>query len=162
MKDGAWLIMWFGPDPWFDTVYEILQDVGLKGNALPAIWLKGQGQTNAPNYYMGNAYEMFFYARKGNGVLNKKGRSNIFDFRPVPPSHKIHPTERPVELIMDVLEVFGYKGSTVLVPFLGSGNTLLAANNMDMNAFGFELTEQYKNDFTLKVHDQMPGMFRSY
>ena len=162
MKEGSWMIMWFGPDPWFNTVYNIMQKAGLKGNALPAIWVKGQGQTNAPNYYMGNAYEMFFYARKGDGKLNVKGRGNIFDFRPVPPSHKIHPTERPVELIMDVLDCFGYKGSTVLVPFLGSGNTLLAANNKDMNAFGYELSETYRNEFVLKVHEQMPGMFRSY
>lgn len=162
MKNNSWMIMWFGPDPWFDTVYNIMKDVGLKGNALPAIWVKGQGQTMAPNYYMGNSYEMFFYARKGDTKLNTKGRSNIFDFRPVPPSHKIHPTERPVELISDILDVFGYKGSTVLVPFLGSGNTLLAANNKDMNAFGYELSTQYKNEFVVNVHDQMPGMFRSY
>ena len=63
---------------------------------------------------------------------------------------------------MDVLDCFGYKGSTVLVPFLGSGNTLLAANNKDMNAFGYELSETYRNEFVLKVHEQMPGMFRSY
>ena len=162
MKDGSWMIMWFGPDPWFNTVYKIMKDVGLQGNALPAVWLKGQGQTNAPNYYMGNSYEMFFYARKGNIQLNQKGRSNSFDFRPVPPSHKIHPTERPVELIQEVLDVFGYKGATVMIPFLGSGNTLLAANNKDMNGFGFELSEAYKNNFTVKVHDQIPGMFRSY
>ena len=65
-------------------------------------------------------------------------------------------------MIQEVLDVFGYKGATVMVPFLGSGNTLLAANNKDMNGFGFELSEEYKNNFTVKVHDQIPGMFRSY
>jgi len=162
MKNNSWLVMWFGPDPWFDTVYDILIKQGLRGNALPAIWLKGQGQTNAPNYYMGNAYEMFFYARKGDIKLNTKGRSNVFDFRPVPPSKKTHPTERPIELIEEILDIFGYKGSTVLVPFLGSGNTLLAANNKDMNCFGFELSSQYKDEFVIRVHEQRPGNFKSY
>jgi site-specific DNA-methyltransferase (adenine-specific) len=162
MKNNSWLIMWFGPDPWFQTIHNIMTDIGLKGNALPAIWTKGQGQTMAPNYYMGNAYEMFFYMRKGDIKLNQKGRSNIFNFKPVSPARKTHPTERPIEMMEEVLDVFGYKGSTVLVPFLGSGNTLLAANNKDMSGFGFELSSQYKDNFIIKVHEQRPGNFRSY
>lgn len=161
MKSNAWIITWFGPDPWFQKIYDLMREY-FKGNALPAIWTKGQGQTNAPNYYMGNAYEMFFYMRKGNAQLNTKGRSNIFDYKPVSPSQKNHPTERPIEMIQEVLSVFGFKGSTVLVPFLGSGNTLLAANNLDMSGFGFELSPQFKDRFIINVHEQMPGKFKSY
>ena len=156
--------MWFGPDPWFDTMYKTIQNVGFQGNALPGIWLKENmsGQTMHPDIYLGNAYEMFFYARKGHPKLNKPGRSNVFTFRPVPPTNKVHPTERPIEMIQEVLSTFGHEGMTVMSPFLGSGNTLLASVNNKMQAFGYDLSREYKTEFTLRVNVGKEGRYSSY
>jgi len=163
MKQDSWLLCWFGPDPWFSILWNIIKDEGLEGIGIPAIWFKGTGQTMQPNYYMANSYEMFFYARKGKPELNVKGRPNVFHFMPVPPSRKIHPTERPIEMISEILNVFGRLGSTVMIPFLGSGNTILAANNRKMNGFGFELSETYKNRFIEKVSGMnIIDSFKSY
>ena len=41
-------------------------------------------------------------------------------------------------------EYFRFKG----------GVTLLAANQLNMNAFGYELTEEYKNNFLLALEEQ--------
>ena len=65
-------------------------------------------------------------------------------------------------MITEVLHTFGIEGSRVLVPFLGSGNTLLAASNLQMSGFGFELTKEYKDSFIMKVNEGEPGMYNSY
>jgi DNA modification methylase len=105
-----------------------------------------------PSIRLANSYEMFFYCWKGQPALNKAGRSNDFHFSPVPPSQKTHPTERPIELMRELYETFAFAGSRVLIPFLGSGNGLIAAHQLGMSAVGFELSKAYRDSFLVKVH----------
>ena len=87
---------------------------------------------------------------------------NVFDYNEINPESKVHPTERPIELMMDILYTFCSEGSSVLVPFLGSGNTLLAAANMGMHSLGYDINESYRNSFILKVMKSEVGDFSSY
>jgi DNA modification methylase len=164
MSENSWLICWFAQDPWFSTIYTTAIKNGFRGSAIPAIWMKenSSGQSIKPSLALANCYEAFFYFRKGTPSISRQGRSNVFSFKPVAPSKKIHPTERPVELIQEVLQTFSWEGCRVMVPFLGSGNTLLAALNLNMSAFGFDLTEEYKNAFVLRVNSGTPGTYHSY
>jgi site-specific DNA-methyltransferase (adenine-specific) len=100
---------------------------------------------------------MFFYASKGSPVLAKEGRSNIFQFPPVSPGNKMHPTERPLEMISEVITTFAFEGSKVLVPFAGSGNTLIAAALNKMMPIGYDLTEEYRNSYVLKCEKYFGG-----
>ena len=149
---NSWLILWFSIRN-YSLCSEELRSAGFVHHPVPAIWKKGNspGQTNSQDSVLGNAYESFFWARKGSPKLHQKGRSNIFDYPVVPPQQKIHPTERPVFLITDILRTFGWPGMQVLCPFLGSGNTLLAAKELDMPCVGFELTENYRNAFVARL-----------
>ena len=97
---------------------------------------------------------MFFYAWKGRPALNKPGRSNNFQFPPVPPNQKTHPTERPVELMKEIYETFAFPGSRVLIPFLGSGNGLIAADQLNMAGLGYELSKGYRDSFLVKIHNK--------
>ena len=153
MNNHSWLIMWFGPEPWFDPMYQAIIKAGFKTRRLTAIWKKGTnpGQTYAQSMYLGSAFENFYYCRKGDANISKQGRSNIFDFDPVPPMQKIHPTERPVPLMEEILSTFTWEGSRVLVPFAGSGNTLLAADNVKMMPIGFDLSKDYKDGYVTRL-----------
>jgi site-specific DNA-methyltransferase (adenine-specific) len=164
MSENSWILCWFGQEPWFEVVYQSMCKAGFKGNRIPAVWLKEGmvGQTMNPATILANGYETFFYMRKGSPTISRQGRSNIFSFRPVAASKKIHPTERPVELIQEVLQTFAWEGCRVMIPFLGSGNTLLASSNMNMTAFGFDLSEEYKNGYIIRVNEDKPGSYKSY
>ncbi len=162
LRPGGWIINWFAPDPWFPYVSNTLTEVGFVGKAMPGIWAKGMGQSNRPDLYLGSTYEMFFYYRKGEARLNLPGRGNIFSFKSVPPSTKIHPTERPIEMIMEILRTFCDAGSIIMVPCLGSGNTLLAAHNLGMNSFGYEVEKSYRDSFIIRVNDGVVGDYKSY
>lgn len=164
MAPDSWIILWFGPEPWFDGVFQLLRKHNFEGLRMPGIWVKeGQtGQSKRPELHMANNYEMFFYARKGNARIQKQGRSNTFIYKPVPTRDKEHPTEKPIELYTDILEVFALPTQRLLVPFLGSGNTLLAAENLGIQGFGYEKSPDRKDGFTLKVFNNTPGNYRSY
>lgn len=162
LKDDGWLILWFAPEPWFSLMYNLAIAQGFKGNRIPAVWTKTVGQTNAPNYYMASAWEPFFYFRKGNPTLYKQGRTNVFEYPGVHPMAKVHPTERPIELMTDVLSVFAAPGSSIVVPFAGSGNTILAASNINCTAVGCDLSKVYRDAFVERVDKGEPGFYASY
>lgn len=162
LKQGGWLICWFGQDPWYEIVKQGLRDSGFNLATIPGAWIKNVGQTMNPALRMINTYELFFYASKGKGELATQGHYNTFQFKNVHPSRRVHPTERPVELIQELLTVFAHPGDTVLCPFLGSGNTILAAANLNMTCFGYDLSKPYKDGFTIRVFESQPGEYKSY
>ena len=163
LKPNGWLLWWFAPEPWFESIYDWITKTGFKTRRMPCIWRKVEapGQTMQPNIYLGNSYEMFYYARKGNAQINNIGRGNCFDFKPIAPANKIHPTEKPIEMYMNIYYTFVDYGSHILIPFLGSGNGILAASNIDMKALGFDLSKEYKNEYVLRVNDSIPPDYKS-
>ena len=168
LKKDSWLVLWHAFE-YQKQLYDICIEAGFKGRLVPGLWVKPTGQTNRPEMYMGSAAEPFLYLRKGNPILNKQGRSNVFEYRPVSPNSKRHDTERPIEMICDLLYTFVSHG-VVFVPFLGSGNTLLAASNVtdskfvngNLTAYGCDLGKGFKDSFTVAVSKGVLGDFNSY
>lgn len=56
---------------------------------------------------------------------------------------RLHPTEKPVELMRWCLSHVRPEPKTVFDPFMGSGSTLVAAKNMGLSVVGCELSEKY-------------------
>lgn len=148
----AWMICWFGPTH-FTLVKEALVKAKWSVNDIPGLWVKPSGQTAAPEFNLANCYEPFFICRKGSPVLAKRGRSNVFQFDPTPPSQKYHPTERPLALMRELLETFTLPSQVCLVPCLGSGVTLRACYLEGRLGWGFDLSKEYLDRFLLAVEE---------
>lgn len=148
LADNAWIVWWFGIQ-WYDVTLTCLLRAGFEVDIIPAIWSKinASGQTNRPELYLGRGYETFFIGRKGSPVMRERGARNVFDFQPVTSQKKIHSTEKPIELMNKLIEIFCYPGTIAIIPFLGSGVTLRALYQHDMTGFGFDLSEENKEEF---------------
>lgn len=66
-----------------------------------------------------------------------------------------HPTQKPVELIGKVMEVSDW-ADTFGDPFLGSGTTLIAAEQLGRTCYGMEIDPRYC-DVTVKRWEQLTG-----
>lgn len=55
----------------------------------------------------------------------------------------VHPATFPIALATRVINLFTHRGQLVLDPFVGSGTTLVAAQDLDRNAAGFDLQREY-------------------
>ncbi|PWT71749.1 MAG: hypothetical protein C5B59_17370 [Bacteroidetes bacterium] len=151
LRNNTFCVWWYAPD-WSAIVQETLEDVGFTVGSIPCIWYKGQsGQTSSPDTMLASSYEPFFLCRKGMPKLRKPGRSNVFDFAPLAPAKKIHPTERPVELMVELLRTFAWPGSVICSPFLGSGSILRAAYKEHMVGYGWDLDDTVKHRFLTRV-----------
>jgi ParB/RepB/Spo0J family partition protein len=153
--DHAWLIVWFAPEPWFEQVYNWIEDAGWKTTRMVGIWTKNNGQTNNPNVRLANAYEMFFYAWKGSPALAKPGSTNIFNYAPVPAQKKIHPTQRPIELMEDIYSTFAFEGSRILIPCAGSGSGIIAADKCRMSALATDINGAYKDSYIMELREYL-------
>lgn len=147
----SFAIWWFGSS-WHDPVRQMLEIAGFKVNEIPAIWYKGTvGQTASPDTMLGSSYEPFYVCRKGSPKMAKPGRSNVFAYSPVAPQKKIHPTERPLDMMVEILETFTYPGGVMVVPFLGSGVTIRAGFLTNQRGFGWDFNDVTKRRFVGEV-----------
>lgn len=58
-------------------------------------------------------------------------------------NEKIHPTQKPVELLEMLIRIFTDPGDVVIDPVAGSGSTLVAAENLGRKAHGFEIKKDF-------------------
>ena len=58
-------------------------------------------------------------------------------------SEKIHPTQKPVELLKTLIEIFTDEGDVVIDPCAGSGSSLIAAERLNRKGFGFEIKKEF-------------------
>lgn len=154
MSPHSWMIVWFAPEPWFEQMYTWITAAGFRTSRICGVWTKAGGQSLSPSTHLASSYEMFFIARKGDPCLVKQGRSNVFSFDPVPAQKKIHPTERPIELMKELFSTFCPPGTHFAVPFAGSGVSILAGHEVGMTGFGWDITKEYKDRYILKVHQE--------
>lgn len=148
------VIFWFGTE-WYDAVYSALTKNNFHVDPIPGVWIKPAGQTASPDTYLARCYETFFIAWKGKPPIRQRGRSNVFDYNPVPAAQKYHPTQRPLELMQELLVTFCYPGQVVLIPFLGSGATLRASYTTGNPALGWDLEGSYKDSFIAQVEKDL-------
>ena len=64
---------------------------------------------------------------------------------------KIHPTQKPVNLLKRLIEIFTDPGDVVIDPVAGSGATLRACMETGRNGYGFEIMR----DMCRKAQEQM-------
>ncbi|MBL7046225.1 MAG: hypothetical protein ISR95_01090 [Candidatus Marinimicrobia bacterium] len=54
-----------------------------------------------------------------------------------------HPTQKPLNILQDLIRCYSNPGDLILDPFAGSASTLIAAHNENRRALGFEIEESF-------------------
>ncbi len=164
LKDNAWLLCWYSIEDWHRETRTALELAGFLVCPMPAVWVHDSNYTATPAYRLGQRTENFFYARKGIPKLGKMGHGNTFTFRTAKKNERFHIAEKPIELYEEILKVFlgTRKGTTTISGFAGSGNFILAADNLEHNSIGFDLSKDFKNNYIAKVTAEAPGQYKTY
>ncbi|MEP0813636.1 MAG: site-specific DNA-methyltransferase [bacterium] len=107
-------------------------------------WLKTNPvPINSKRFYLSNAREVAIAAVKGsNPIFNAEYHNGLFTM-PIHREKRIHPTQKPLALMKQLIEIHTDPGDIVLDPFAGSATTLLASIQLDRRAIGCELNPEY-------------------
>lgn len=77
--------------------------------------------------------------------FNNNGKMifNCFDWPRDTENEKIHPTQKPVALLKQLIEIFTDPGDVVIDPVAGSGSTIVAAELTGRKGYGFEIKKDF-------------------
>lgn len=68
---------------------------------------------------------------------------------------RYHPTQKPSELVQELIEMFSTPTDTICDPFMGSGTTAIACINTNRNFIGFELDKHYHDIANKRISEEM-------
>lgn len=108
------------------------------------VWDKKSG----PGSYYTYSHELIVYGTDAPKLLHKGG-ANVWRLPAfssgarATDGEKVHPTQKPVELITKAIEDSTEPGAVVLDTFMGSGTTAVACLRTGRHYIGFELDEKY-------------------
>jgi 16S rRNA G966 N2-methylase RsmD len=81
--------------------------------------------------------------RRGRKRWNGGGSRAFWQYPRVQSKNRVHPTQKPLELMLSLVEKFTDPGDIVLDPFCGSGTTGVAALRMGRRFLGIEAESGY-------------------
>ncbi len=64
---------------------------------------------------------------------------------------KIHPTQKPVNVLKKLIEIFTDEGDVVIDPVAGSGSTLRACMKLNRSCYGFEIKKNFYKEAKEKM-----------
>lgn len=100
--------------------------------------------------------------RRGGGLSARLRRGSVIrSLRPNSSAVKNHPTEKPVEILRQLIESSSVLGETVYDPFAGSGSTLVAAVIEGRKAIGCEIEERYCETAAKRLERESMPLFDS-
>lgn len=109
----------------------------IKTNAVPI---------NSKVNYLTNAREVGVIGIKGSKpTFNAQYHNGIFSYPICHGKDRFHPTQKPLELIKELIEIHSNKGDLVLDCFLGSGTSGVASKLLERDFIGIELNTEYFN-----------------
>jgi len=152
LKTGGSLYVFFAP----------LNMYGIEGFIRKSFTLKNVCVWYHPNLYGAglsygsdrwkSTWDVIFYAVKGKTAKHRKNISQEawrkygrgFDVFEYPqPRPLLHKAQKPLKLIEKIIDVSSNEGDIVLDPFLGSGTTMLACQNLRRSCIGIEIDPEF-------------------
>jgi DNA modification methylase len=133
-----------------------------------AVWCKtnaGQGSFYRSQHELILVFKNGEAPHQNNIELGRHGRnrSNVWTYAGVNTFRagrmddlSVHPTVKPIALVVDAIKDCSRRGDIVLDPFMGSGTTILAAERVGRRAFGIEIDPLYV-DVAIRRWQQFTG-----
>jgi len=122
---------------------EMLVEVEKSGFKIQNILIWKKNNCTPSQFYMKNC-EYIIFCRKGKAkyINNMGGSKTVHDFNNII-GNKVHPTEKPVELMSIYVENSSNENDLVLDPFMGSGSTGIACLKLNRKFIGIEIDTNY-------------------
>lgn len=157
--DQGWLLIFSD----LDTLAEWREAASLRLRFNRAnIWVKTNPKPNMSGRGPGVGYEFVssFWCGGGHTSWNGGGKAGVFTHNGK--GTKNHPTEKPLSLMRELIQLFTNPGDVIFDPFMGSGTTGVAALECGRRFIGAELDAGYFETAVKRMEDvrEVPSLVR--
>jgi DNA modification methylase len=135
----GWVFIW---TTWkvLEQWFPVVKPFGKLSNLV--VWSKGGGGIGDLKKTFSTDHEIAFVFNRGAELCGKRIGS-VWSFGKDAAGDYEHPTQKPVALAAEAIEKTTTKACTVYDPFLGSGTTLIAAEQLGRKCYGMEISPAY-------------------
>lgn len=88
-------------------------------------------------------YDTCIFATKGRYILPNGRPDDVIQCQRLNSAELVHPNEKPIALMRELIEATTTPGAVILDPFAGSGSTLAAAALTGRQYIGIEISAEY-------------------
>ena len=129
----------------------VMESSGLRVNHC-LVWIKTQ-------FGMGSCWRnqhenIIFSSLDIPHKMSDRGMGSVLESKPIHVSKRVHPTQKPVDILCRILQ--GSGATKVLDPFMGGGSTLVAARKSGISSVGIEIREEYCEIAARRVSQELP------
>jgi DNA modification methylase len=100
--------------------------------------------------FLQSRHEQAYLLAKGNPKLPSEPLSDVLDWEYT--GNRLHPTQKPINILRPLIEAFCPPNGVVLDPFCGSGSTLLAARLSGRSFIGIEIDAAHHYSASLRLN----------
>ncbi|MXW42252.1 MAG: site-specific DNA-methyltransferase [Acidimicrobiia bacterium] len=154
-KVGGWAVV-FCAQAQIGEYSEIFEDHGLVAVG-PMVWHKTNPVPFNHKFKPINAWEAIMVGKRPGTKFNGHAVHNVFTHKSPSPQQRIHPTQKPVPLLSEFIDLFSDSGDLVLDPFAGSAATIVAAVEKQRRCLAFESDPEIFDTAAKRIADL--GMF---
>lgn len=135
----GWVFIW---TTWkvLEQWFPVVRPFGKLSNVV--VWSKGGGGIGDLKKTFCTDYEIAFVFNRGAELCGKRIGS-VWSFGKDAAADYEHPTQKPVALAAEAIDKTTTKACKVYDPFLGSGTTLIAAEQLGRKCYGMEISPVY-------------------
>lgn len=148
----GWVFIW---TTWkvLEQWFPVVKPFGKLSNLV--VWSKGGGGIGDLKKTFSTDHEIAFVFNRGAELCGKRIGS-VWSFGKDAAGDYEHPTQKPVALAAEAIDKTTTKACTVYDPFLGSGSTLIAAEQLNRKCYGMEISPAYC-DVVVKRWETLTG-----
>lgn len=141
MKSDAHFLVFCHWESWPDF-YDACSPYFAIKNAL--VWFKDRGGMGDTKMEYARDYEVILFGATGRRKIGGKRAGAVIEgYPPVRSQDRLHPTEKPADLLSYLIDKHAPSGGVVLDPFMGSGSSVVAARARGRSVVGIEIEERY-------------------
>jgi DNA modification methylase len=136
---SGWVFVW---TTWkvLEQWLPVVREFGKMTNLV--VWAKGGGGIGDLKGTFATDHEMAMVFNRGAEICGKRIGS-VWSFGKDAAASYMHPTQKPIALAAEAIDKTTHKQNLVYDPFLGSGTTLIAAEQLGRKCYGMEISPQY-------------------
>lgn len=155
LRKGGTAIVWY--DVWkIGELAEALTRAKFKMLRL-IIWDKDNPvPLNSQATYLSGCREVAVVGVKGGSPIFHSSYDRGVYNHPIPRhgGNRIHPTQKPLDLFLELVEKHSNVDDLVIDPFVGSGTTAVAAHRIGRRFFGSDIDEKYVAAANERIEDE--------
>ncbi len=118
------------------------------------IWDKKESES--ADEMFGSCFEVLWSKQRHKRYMIRKQWSGIFGLTTQDTKKRIHPTQKPTEVLVWVIDKYSNLNDKIIDLFGGSGSTLIACEKLDRRCYMMEIDEHY-NDVIIKRWEDFTG-----